>query len=574
MKPLLVVILFISQLSTAQVQDYSGLIDAYFDAELQAEPTFATRSGFHQFDDRVTDYSKASIKKRVSLLKTLLKRFEAIPKAKLKRLEQLDREIVVSHIRAVLLELEEIQMWKRNPDVYSSGITEGVHVLISRTFAPPQERLKAVIARETKSLRTLELAKENISNPPKIFTEIALEQLPSTIGFFERDVPVAFSEVKDSILQAELKKSNDSLVAALKGYEKFLKEKILPRSKGDFRLGAEKFMRKLKYEEMIPLSVDELLKIGMKDLRKNQMAYLDVAHKIDPTRSPQTIGEELGKDHPLPSELLATIRKQLIETKEFVDKKQIVTIPSPILPIVDETPPYLRALSFASMDTPGPYERKAKEAYYFVTLPEATLTEKEREEYMAEWSYPVTMETSIHEAYPGHYVQFLWTPQAPSKVRKLLGANSNIEGWAHYSEQMMLDEGFGNGDLKLRLGQIQEALLRNCRYIVAVKMHTHQMSFEEAVNFFVKEGFQTRLVAEKETKRGTSDSTYLYYTYGKIEILKLREDYRAEKGLAFRLNDFHDQFLSRGFPPIPILRQELLNHDFEVLSAKRNMSAR
>jgi uncharacterized protein (DUF885 family) len=200
-----------------------------------------------------------------------------------------------------------------------------------------------------------------------------------------------------------------------------------------------------------------------------------------------------------------------------------------------------------------------------VTLPEKNWTPAHVEEHLEMFNRGVITSTSIHETYPGHYVQFLWVQSAPSKVRKLLGANSNSEGWAHYCEQMMLDEGYGAGDLKLRLGQLQDALLRNARYIAGIQMHTGQMTYDQAVEFFVKEGMQTRSTAEVESKRGTSNPTYLYYTLGKLEILKLREDYRKMRGASFSLQEFHDTFLKQGFPPIKIVRRAMLGNDSPVL---------
>ncbi len=231
----------------------------------------------------------------------------------------------------------------------------------------------------------------------------------------------------------------------------------------------------------------------------------------------------------------------------YIVQHRIVTIPSPVPPIVEETPPFMRALTSASMDTPGPYEKVAKEAFFNVTLPEKNWTPAHVEEHLGMFNRGVITSTSIHETYPGHYVQFLWVQSAPSKVRKLLGANSNAEGWAHYCEQMMIDEGYGAGDLKLRLGQLQDALLRDARYIVGIQMHTGAMTFDQAVDFFVKEGMQTRSTALVETKRGTSDPTYLYYTLGKLEILKLRDDYKKMRGSSFTLQESPRHFSEAGF---------------------------
>jgi uncharacterized protein (DUF885 family) len=226
------------------------------------------------------------------------------------------------------------------------------------------------------------------------------------------------------------------------------------------------------------------------------------------------------------------------------------------------------------MDTPGPFEKVATEAYFNVTVPDKLDPPAKVAGLMASFNRGTIVSTAVHEAYPGHYVQFLWMHEAPTKVRKLLGANSNAEGWAHYCEQMMLDEGYGQPGAGaktkreaklLRLGQLEDALLRDARFIVGIQMHTGKMSFDQAVQFFVKEGYQSRETALVETKRGTADPTYLYYTLGKLEILKLREDLRKKEGAAFSLEKFHDDFMKQGFPPIKIVRQALLGDDSPAL---------
>jgi uncharacterized protein (DUF885 family) len=234
----------------------------------------------------------------------------------------------------------------------------------------------------------------------------------------------------------------------------------------------------------------------------------------------------------------------------------------------------MRATTFASMDTPGPFERVAKEAYFNVTLPGPHDTPEQIEGRMEEFNRGTLVAISVHEAYPGHYIQFLWIPQAVSKVRKLVGSSSNSEGWAHYCEQMMLDEGYGqpgagakdaNDARFVHLGQLTEALLRDARFVVGIEMHRGNMSFDQAVDFFVKEGYQTREAGLTEAKRGTSDPTYLYYTLGKLEILKLREDVRKKQGAAFSLEQFHNDFMKQGFPAIKIVRRAMLGNDSPVL---------
>jgi uncharacterized protein (DUF885 family) len=546
--------------------DFNRLVDRYFDgAVFHFNPTQATAAGFHQYDRQFEDVSKTNLDAAAAQNRRFLKEFENFDPRSLDAATRADRDLVIANIRGALLEQAEIRTWEKDPDSYSSGLTFSAFTLMSRKFAPPAERLASLIARERQMPKALAEARKNLKNPPRVFTEVALEQLPGLIQFFRNDVPAAFHEVADKKLLADFHASNQAVIDALTGYQKFVKEELLPRSQGDFRIGAENYRKKLLYDQMVDVPFDRLLEIGYQDLRKNQQAFRQTAAAIDPHKTPSQVLSDLEKDHPAPGELLAAFRDVLGGLRRFVVDHRIVDIPSPVPPIVEETPPFMRALTTASMDIPGAYERVAKEAFFHVTLPEANWSHKQTAEFMDGFSRGVIASTAIHEAYPGHYVQFLWLQQAPSKVRKLIVAGSNAEGWAHYTEQMMLDQGYGNGDPKLRLGQLQDALLRDARYIVGISMHTGKMTFDQGIDFFVKEGYQTPAIAERETKRGTSDPTYLVYTVGKLEILKLREDYKKLRGDKFTLLDFHDNFMKQGIPPIKIVRRALLGNDSPVL---------
>jgi hypothetical protein len=349
---------------------------------------------------------------------------------------------------------------------------------------------------------------------------------------------------------------------------------LLPRSNGDYRIGTDAFQKKLAYDEMVDTPLDKLLEIGWADLRKNQAHFNEVAMELEPDKDASAVLEELGANHPAPDHLLDAFRATFDGLVSFIRTNHIVTVPSDVQPIVEETPPFMRATTFASMDTPGPFEKHATEAYFNVTLPDPSMTPRQVEGYMHSFNIGTVISTAVHEAYPGHYVQFLWLPQAPSKVRKILSANTDVEGWAHYCEQMMLDEGYGQPGVGakdereakfLRLGQLQDALLRNARFIVGIEMHTGKMSFDEAVAFFQKEGYQPKETAVVETKRGTNDPTYLYYTLGKLEIMKLREDMKKKQGAAFSLEKFHDEFLRQGFPPVKIVREAMLGDQSPTL---------
>jgi uncharacterized protein (DUF885 family) len=541
-------------------QSWDSFVDRYFnEAVFPYNPSAAVSTGFHQWDSSLEDYSQATIQRQAATLRQFEAEANRFPAG------QMDRDLILSNIHATLLELDSIRMWEKNPDLYSSGASNAAFVIMSRKFAPAEARLEALIAREKAMPKVFAEARANLKNPPRIYTEVAIEQLPGIVSFFEKDVPAAFASVTRRDLADRFHQSNAAVVSELKSYEGWLKSDLLPRSKGDFRIGADNYRKKLLYDDMVDIPLDRLLKIGYDDLRNNQQWFRDTAKKIDPSKTPQQILENAEKNHPAPDQLLQTFRDTLEGLRGYITGHHLATIPSPVLPIVEETPPFLRALTFASLDMPGPYEKVAKEAFFNVTLPEKNWPAKEVAEHMAAFNHGVIISTAVHETYPGHYLQGMWLDKAPSKARKLIGANTYIEGWAHYCEQMMLDEGYGNGDLTLRLGQLQDALLRDARYIVGIQMHTGAMTYEQGVDFFVKEGFQTRTNGERETKRGTSDPTYLYYTLGKLEILKLREDYKKAKGSSFSLEEFHNKFLSQGNPPIRIVRREMLGNDSPVL---------
>jgi uncharacterized protein (DUF885 family) len=404
-------------------------------------------------------------------------------------------------------------------------------------------------------------ARKNLENPPKIYTEIAIEQLDGSRGFFETAVASAFPDVRNQALLDEFKKTNDAVMAALASYKTWLQTDLLPRSNGGFAIGNEVYAKKLAADEMIEMPLDELLAIAQADLQKNQAAFAETAAKIDPGRTPMEVLAAVQKQHPPAAKLLSVTQAELDALGRFMTDHHIVTIPQAAPARVQETPPFLRATTTASMDIPGPFEAMATEAYYNMTLPDPKMTAKETAEFMTQWYYAAISNVSVHEVWPGHYLQFLYGKQFPSDVRKVLGAATNSEGWAHYCEQMVIDEGFHATDPKYRLAQIQDALLRDVRFIAGIRMHTKGMTREQAEELFVTDGYQPRPVAKSESKRGTSDPTYGYYTMGKLMILKLRDDYRARQekaGAAFSLQEFHDSFIRLGPLPLPLIRKAML----------------
>lgn len=556
-------------------QDWHALADEYLEKiYFPQNPTAATVAGLHQYDSAIEDYSTEGKAHQIRALELFETRVAHFPSSGLNQVDAADQGILLGQIRSNLLTLESLRPLEKNPDVYSGSTANSIYVLMVRKFAPPEVRLESVVARERKIPGILALARENLKNPPRIYTEIAIEQLPGIMAFFREDVPAAFAAVEDEALKSEFRKSNAAVVAGLEQYASWLASDLLPRSGGDFRIGADNFSKKLAYEDMVDIPLDQLLEIGLRDLRKNQAELQRVAAQIDPQKTPQEVMAELAATHPAPDKLMETFRGTFDRLIAFIQEKQIVTIPPGPKPILIETPPFARATTTAAMDTPGPFETKATESYFDVTLPNPSDSPQDVASLLAAYNIGTIVSTAVHESYPGHYLQYLWTSRAPSKLRKVLSSNTNVEGWAHYAEQMMLDEGYGQPGYGaksdeqarfIRLGQLQDALLRNARFIVGIKMHTGQMNLLEARAFFIQEGFQPARIAEIEAKRGTSDPTYLYYTLGKLQILKLREDYKRKMGRNYSLLKFHDQFLGQGFPPVAVVRQALLGENSPAL---------
>jgi uncharacterized protein (DUF885 family) len=565
------------------MQTFSFVSDQYFsDVLFHFAPTLGTQMGLHQYDTQLEDFSAATIQKQIAALHAYEKKLTAIDPSALDASIAADHTILLNSIRSQLLSLEVIRNWEKNPDNYSSGVTNAIFVLMERPFAPVNTRLRAAIEREKQIPQVFVEARKNLKNPPRVFTEVALEQIDGLTSFFEKDVPAAFKDADDAAAKADFARTNAAVIQSLKDYGAWMKSDLLPRSTGDYRLGADIYRKKLAYDEMVDVPLDRLLQVALDDLHRNQAEFARVAKEVDPTKTPQEVLAELATIHPAPDKLLDSFRDTFSSLIAFIRAHNIITIPSDVQPTLEETPPFMRATTFASMDSPGPFETNSTKAYFNVTLPERTWLAPHIAEHMASFNVGTIISTSVHEAYPGHYVQFLWQNQFPSKVRKIIWTNSNVEGWAHYTEQMMLDEGYAAPPANatpeqvresklIRLGQLQDALLRNARFVNAIKLHTglaepnQQWTIEQSVDFFVKEGFQSRSVGLVETKRGTADATYLYYTLGKLEILKLREDLKKKQGSAFNLQNFHDSLMRQGPVPIKVIRKAMLHDDSPVL---------
>jgi len=530
----------------------------YLEDLYKRQPTLATFLGIHKYDDQLEDYSKQAVADAVAFARQYREKVAAIDPARLSAANQLDREQLLHAIDSRLISLDIVRPWARDPDSYSSGLTNTAYIMIKREFAPPDVRLRQLIAREKSMPAALAEARKNLDNPPRVYTEIAIEQIDGNRGFFQTAVASAFPTVTDKALLAELKQANDAVIAAFAEYKSWLQKDLLKRATGEFAIGEDTYRKKLAADEMIELPLDELLAIADKDLRKNQAAFAETAKLIDPKRTPLQVLESIQSDHPPAATLLSTTQNELDALSKFITDHRLVTIPKAAPARVQETPPFLRATTSASMDIPGPFETVATEAYYNMTLPDPKGSAAETREFMKQWYFAAISNVSVHEVWPGHYLQFLYAHSFPSDVRKVFGAASNSEGWAHYCEQMVLDEGFHADDPRYRLAQIQDALLRDVRFIAGIKMHTKGMTVAQAEELFVKDGYQPKPVARSESKRGTSDPTYGYYTMGKLMILRLRDDYKAKLATEYSPQKFHDTFIALGPLPLPLIRKAML----------------
>jgi uncharacterized protein (DUF885 family) len=537
---------------------FASLAKDILDDHYKRHPSHATDLGIHRYDDQLEDLSQTAIKSESDTLKAFRSSLTAIDPETLTLASALDREQLIHTVDDSVLALDTIRMWAKDADTYSSGVTNAAYVIIKRGYAPADTRLKALVAREKNMPAALQQARANIDHAVPIYTQIAIEQIDGNISFFRKDVPAAFTDVTDTALLAEFKQANDGVIAALGTYKAFLQKELLPKAKDGFAYGADTYAKALAAQEAVDLPLDRLLQIAEADRQKNEDAFQAAAKLVDSKKPAEAVLASLELDHPPAAKLLQATQDTLDAIRQFIVDHHIITIPPSDPAHVKETPPFMRSTTSASMDTPGPFETAKLQAFYNMTLPDPRWPRAQQDDFMRQWYYAMMSNVSVHEVYPGHYIQFLYAKRFPSDVRRVFGANTNIEGWAHYCEQMLLDEGFHADEPKYRLAQVQDALLRDVRFIAGIKMHTLGMTVDEATKLFETQGHQPHPVAVSEAKRGTADALYGYYTIGKLMILKLRDDYKARMGREYSLQKFHDAFIELGPLPMPLVRKAML----------------
>jgi len=550
--------------------EYEAVAEEYIKGYLAAHPLEGTALGLHDYDGKITDYSRLALDAELSRLRRFDDRLTKFDPGELSPRQSIDLRILQAAVKKELFEMQDMSVFERNPMVYARAAD--VNVYIKRNFAPLEDRVRSLVAIESQIPNILVAARTNLGDVlPKPYVELAIQIARASSDFLKKDLVAAVAGLKDEQVRVAFQEANRKAASALTDYAAWLEREKLPKASLDFALGEEKFRRLLAQTELVDLPPEKILEIGMEQLKTEQEAFADAAKRIDPNKSAIEVFKQIQSEHPTPENLIPDVGKDLDKIRKYVSSHHLVTIPADVRAKVKETPQYLRATSFASMDTPGPFERRATEAYYYVTPTENDWPEKQKQEWLTAFNYYTSDIVSIHEAYPGHYVQFLRLNASPaSKVEKIFGSYAFIEGWAHYCEKMMVDEGYGSPTAatpsaedvkraaKYRMAQADEALLRLCRLCVSIKMHTQHMSVEEATKFFQENCYYEEKPARQEAIRGTFDPGYLNYTLGKLQILKLRDDYKAQQGDEFSLQKFHNELLNHGMPPIRLLREIML----------------
>ena len=541
---------------------YAALAQAYFDANFRANPVSATATGVHAYDARLGSYAAADYAAQLARDRATLAQVEALDPGTLSPRVVLDRQMLINALHDDLLLNGTMAEWRHQPDTYVQLASNAVFVLISRDFAPRATRLRDAIAREEALPALYAQARANLTGVDRDTAQIALDDATGSVDLFATTVPQAFTGVGDAATRARFRKATATAVSATKAFANYVRTRWIAHPVGTFAIGAANYRARLKYEEGVDMPLDAYLAIGEKALARTRAEMVATAKRIDPHATTQQVLDRLYKVHPTSAQLLPAAQADLVKLRAFVVARHIIDLPADAQIRVTETPPFLRATTEASMDAPGPLETVARQAYYNVTPVNPHDPPKVQEQYLESFNDYERPIISAHEVYPGHYTNFMIDKHVPlTLTEKLLTATSFVEGWAHYDEQMVVEQGWGNGDPRVKLMQLREAIWRNARYVAGVKLHTQGWTVAQATRFFQTQAFLDPASARAEARRGTQDATYGYYTLGKLEILKLREDYKKKLGPQFSLARFHHDLLQYGDPAIPLLRPLLLGAD-------------
>jgi uncharacterized protein (DUF885 family) len=545
------------------------LVDEYLNQFAERHPSIAAGNGLHAHDDALDDFSAPAIAREIEWLRTFRNRLDAVGVAGLTPDERVDQRILLGIVDGWLLDLDRVRSWARNPMIYAAAISSGVHDLMTMESAPAAERSRRAAAKLKNVPRLLTSARENISNPPRVFVERAIVMFRGASGLLANDLPLAFAAVANQALQDDLGKAATSARGAIDEYISELETRVLPSAAGDYSVGTANVEARYRAEELIDLPATALLSIGERELKKVQADFENAASRVNgsrPARSAVDVWREVLHDHPRRGELAAAAQKTVDELFAFIKEKRLVQLPDSERVIVAAAPPF--DLGLASMHSSPPLEPHPVKSYYYVTDAQADWSAERQDAWLQKFNYPTLADISAHEVAPGHYVHSLFMRRTPGKIRRIwIGLNpfpqpsSGQDGWAHYAEQLVADEGFKQEDPRYRLAQTSEALTRICRMIVGLRLHSKEWSIDQAAAFFEGQAHLPAPAARQEATRGTYDPTYGGYFLGKLAAFKLRRDYQAKQGGAFDLREFHERVMTNGIAPWWAHRQLLLPGD-------------
>ncbi len=548
---------------TETTHELSTLVDAFLHDYLAFYPTVAAALGLHEYDGQVTKLHPANIQRRVAQVQHYQQQLARIERDQLSRIARFDYDLMQWQAAQEIWQLTEEREYTYNPMVYAYDLM--VDGYIKRDYAPLPTRAARLTQHLLEVPAVLEIARGNLrSAVPYVLAEEALDVYDGLANFLITDLDEPLRDLDDSILSRELWAARDQAVAALRDFHTYIKQTLLPSALPEFALGAERYRNMLRYNELIDLPLEQLLAIGEADLQRNKAALETLAHTLNPHASVNEQMKVLASKHPRAEDLINETRQILEGLRTFLVERDLITLPAESVCIVAPTPPFAR-WAFAMMETAGPFEPDDAPSFYYVTLPEEHWSPEEIVGWMTRFDYATLTDVTIHETFPGHFVHFSAIRHAPSRLAKVFATYTHYESWAHYVEQMMLEQGYAPDNQELRLAQLGESLVRNCRYVCSIKMHTQGMRIDEAARYFMENAYIDEVAARREARRGTHDPGYLNYTLGKLLLLKLLDDYRAAMGDQFSLKQFHDEYIGYGSPPIPILRRLLLPHDDGVL---------
>ncbi len=541
-------------------EPFPHFVDDYLAYLQEVCPTQATLDGTHLHDDLLEDLSRAGVDAHVRALSGFGRRLHQIDTRALPPTEGIEHPIVASNIEARMFDHEEVRTWERNPQLYADLIGTSLAGQALFAYAPDADRARRIVSKLRQVPRLVQSARDNIKECPGIFVKMGLESWRGILKFIDADLPRAFSGLDDLHILGELADASTEASTAVKTYVEYLETDLAPRAKASFRLGRDKFEKKLKLEEGITLPADRLLAIALRELHDVQEEFRSVAGRLN-GGDPAAAWRDAKQQHPAPGEAVKAAQAQVKELEEFLRRQSIVALPD-AEPVLVAPPPEFFRWTFASMWTPGPFEAKPSRAYYYLTDVDRSWPPERQEEHMRDFNFPTLWNISIHEVYPGHFLHYQHLRQVDSKVRKstFFAPASLVEGWAHYCEQMMIEAGFRRSDPTIKLGQLAEALVRLARFVVCIRLHCEDLSVEQGMRFFRDEAFLEEATARREAERGTFDPTYLVYSAGKLMMLKLRRDYKEQQAGKFSLRAFHDAVLAQGCAPFSALRRLLL-HD-------------